>query len=458
METGKSLLAVRYQRDLKEFDDMAIALDFDRGEVRRRRQEVGARERNVLRRQAKLNRMRYMHEEQYEREIQERQSEIRSLKMRLKKTMSNLRHAKRELETENDESKMAYDAEQQTYLMRQMQMEVQRLKMQRDSLDDRMAAARRLLSEPVDDMRMDEAIAKNTEDDVRLAKCQAAAMPKAREADHIDGLVASLERLVERNAKRKARLMRQRAVLKEERRSVKIQDVRHAPLKGPKVTYIPKSSSMAKGKDLGSFMEGMFNAFMARQHKIHETERQTDAANESNKLQREKSKDDWDRKVQRVRELKQKSREKEHAKLMSQDQKDVNSHFQITLRELIRENERQKRMITRGNEIKRCSTKRTNSSWEIEQNMTTRRDQLMRKEEMLEERRGTMEVTEMNVRTQEMEYEAKIRSVESLEQRVLGLEDENNEKMSEIQEQFSCFEVSKLSSSLCQNASIIDVY
>ena len=126
-------MEVQYLNALREVDSQTIALEFDRRELRRRRQLIAEKDRVLSKRRRRLERIQEKMADRDDVFVRDMQHEVETLQTQLKVTLRELRKFKK---ADNSEStKSVFDLQDQTYQLSYLKDKEQQLKTQIQALE-----------------------------------------------------------------------------------------------------------------------------------------------------------------------------------------------------------------------------------------------------------------------------------------------------------------------------------
>jgi hypothetical protein len=442
-----SSLAMQYLSDRKEYDTQVIALDFQRREVRRRRQAIADCERRMLHRRRVLQRQQADFEMDDPDSLQKMQileREIFSLRSRLRHALTSLKLEEAKLSPITPKSLSSANGLDQEYLVSCLCDQQHQLQAQRNELDQRIFSARRVLAEPIDDIRLNEMLLEEAEDDADRAERKLSAIPlPSPEAFECD--VRKLEALEEENRDRKRELYRQRswllsakaALSQGQQTSVRDRQKRDR-------TCEADCAKLPGNENMRNFIEEMFQAFAARQQKVAREEKQTDLVESQNRTKRRELEEEWELKVREVQRLKGRLRNREHLMLAIDSVAEAIEGDAMSYRCIRSDKKRVRRQVRRMLRDKDDLAARRREVDLVKTAAANRKKQKVQEEDdRLAGRRQQLANAERETEDGEAQYELQNKNVIQLETQMKELAAENDAKFSEIEESRGWVEASE---------------
>ena len=436
-------LEVQYLQALRELDSQTIALDFDRREIRRRRQLIAEKDRSLSKRR---RRMEKIQEKLAEREVaysKEIEREVESLQAQLKATKRELQKV-REASIVTNPPKSIFDFPDQTYQLSYLRDQERQLKVQIKELEERATRAQQTLSEPVDDTRMDQALIDNVEDDADLVENQLESMADVQDFDDYEIICEKVSQIEEKNRERKKELGKRKAQLTSETYTLKLK--RREPLKQirSREREAPAPRETSKRENLSSFIDEMFQAFVARQKKINQNEQETDILDAKNKQGRKETEEDWNRKADQVKELSTTLREIEQTKMQISELEETIENNKSELTGLISEKEKIKRRISNILRDRDYNSQKNAEHRKLVESLNTRKLELETHDKELAEKKRQLELESKRMDTFEVTVNSRTKEVEALDEQTKNLAVQSDKRIAEIQESAAEFEALRL--------------
>ena len=435
-------MEVQYLNALREVDSQTIALEFDRRELRRRRQLIAEKDRVLSKRRRRLERIQEKMADRDDVFVRDMQHEVETLQTQLKVTLRELRKFKK---ADNSEStKSVFDLQDQTYQLSYLKDKEQQLKTQIQELEARRTLAERTLAEPVDDTRMEQVLIEDVEDDAELTVTQFESLAELQDFDDYEIICDKVAQIEQRNKERKKELSKRKAELTSESYTLKLK--RRKPLKTvwTQDRELPQPKEISTKDNISTFIDEMFQAFVARQKKINQTEQETDVLDATNKQGRRQTEEDWNKKADNVKDLSATLRELEQAKMQISELTETIENQKHELSTLIGEKEKIKRRISNILRDRDYNSAKNAEHRKLVESLNARKLELESQDKAIANRKQQLQMESDKMDTFEETVNSRTKEVEALDEQTKNLELQSDKRIAEIQESAAEFEALRL--------------
>ena len=435
-------MEVQYLNALREVDSQTIALEFDRRELRRRRQLIAEKDRVLSKRRRRLERIQEKMADRDDVFVRDMQHEVETLQTQLKVTLRELRKFKK---ADNSEStKSVFDLQDQTYQLSYLKDKEQQLKTQIQELEARRTLAERTLAEPVDDTRMEQVLIEDVEDDAELTVTQFESLAELQDFDDYEIICDKVAQIEQRNKERKKELSKRKAELTSESYTLKLK--RRKPLKTvwTQDRELPQPKEISTKDNISTFIDEMFQAFVARQKKINQTEQETDVLDATNKQGRRQTEEDWNKKADNVKDLSATLRELEQTKMQISELTETIENQKHELSTLIGEKEKIKRRISNILRDRDYNSAKNAEHRKLVESLNARKLELESQDKAIANRKQQLQMESDKMDTFEETVNSRIKEVEALDEQTKNLELQSDKRIAEIQESAAEFEALRL--------------
>ena len=435
-------MEVQYLNALREVDSQTIALEFDRRELRRRRQLIAEKDRVLSKRRRRLERIEEKMADRDDLFVRDMQHEVETLQTQLKATLRELRKFKTAEPSES--TKSVFDLQDQTYQLTYLKDKEQQLKTQIQALEARRVLAERTLAEPVDDTRMEQVLIQDVEDDAELTVTQFESLAELQEFDDYEIVSDKVAQIEQRNKERKKELSKRKAELTSESYTLKLK--RRKPLKTlwTQDRELPQPKEISTKDNISTFIDEMFQAFVARQKKINQTEQETDVLDATNKQGRRQTEEDWNKKADNVKDLSATLRELEQAKMQISELTETIENQKHELSVLIGEKEKIKRRISNILRDRDYNSAKNAEHRKLVESLNARKLELESQDKVIANRKQQLQIESDKMDSFEETVNSRTKEVEALDEQTQNLELQSDKRIAEIQESAAEFEALRL--------------
>ncbi|OHT04207.1 hypothetical protein TRFO_28384 [Tritrichomonas foetus] len=340
-----------------------------------------------------------------------------------------------------------YNKANTNYYQISLQKQQSKLIKKKEELEAKIINARRILSEPLDDTRLDEILIVDIEEDAKLAESKFDKINELNDVENLDfeKVLNKIEKMESNNRIRKKDLLTKKRVLEKEQKNHQLQKplfVKHSNAKNQQI--VTDISTVLKKEKVGNVINSIVNALTERQRKLQAEEQSIDALDERNKQQRVEIERRWGIKVDRIKTQTLQLREIEQMKLAidSLIEKIENDH------QVYENNHDEKLKIQRRIKTilrdKEYNSKKNSEHRELVEKLNQRRELLSLNDEKLQERIRQYHEDEQEVELKEEDMQKVEERVLKIEQEISELQKKNDETISQIQENTAKFEATRI--------------
>lgn len=315
----------------------------------------------------------------------------------------------------------------------------------KELIDSRQIEAKRILSEPIDDIRLEELLINDIEEDAELVENQFKSFGKRDDAESLNQILIQLEELENNNRKRKKDLISKRSSVKQE---IKMYS-NNKPIITKKSPNLQKQidrgvSYSIKNDKVTQIINNICNSLAQRQKKLAEQEQEIDDIDADNKKKRIIVEKDWNQKVAKIKSYTLKIREIEKLKLAITDiNEKIENCKQVYISTCDKKN-KIKRKITVFSRDRDENTKKSAEYQDIISNLNKRKEQLAHMDRKIQKRSILHKELENEIKQKEKQHDLYEETVKNLELQVLKIQKLNDEKIQQIQENTAQFEALRL--------------
>ena len=429
-------LEVAYLKALKQVDSQSMALDFDKREIRRRRQSLEDREVIVRKRQRRMEKMKERAAACDMSKIHEKERQIAILKLQLDSTIKKLNEF---------DGKSIYGLESSRSQVGALRTKERQLRSKMADLEARQSRARRVLSDPIDDTRMDEVMIDCLEQDIELAESQFHYRSDVHEVEDFERSCRNIQALEESNRSRKMELLRRQAEV-----AAAKQARENNPPESPRRLLSPRSrmalevGDIVNRKSINSSLDRMFQSFIDRQNKINCDEKETDDLERGYKETRRETEEAWNAKMGTVKELTDTIRNNEQLKIDIAELTESLENEKHELNVLAGEREKIERRISNILRDRDYNSQKSIEHRKLVESLARRQQKIEEQDKKLATRRENLERNTDTIDKLEEEVNSQGQKVDVLDQQAKTLETQSDKRIAEIQQSTAEFEALRL--------------
>lgn len=451
MNDDQRQLEIEYLKQSRNYDDKMIQYDYNRRALRRKRQNLLEKERNIQKRQQLLK---TLSEKTPAIQIDsQKENEILVLKHKLEKILAKVEYQKSLYVSLSNKqqsiTKSNYIAKckdiDSNYFLHKLKQKERDLKEKKDLLDSRQMEARRVLSEPIDDTKLEELLITDIEEDAKLIENQYTMANQLTGESNIDQIMSTLLVSETNNHKRRSELTTKKAQIQQELQQYSLKKPEFRKQASAYQTQIENRINTAlKNDKVNTIINNICTALMQRQKRIAEEEKQIDQIDAENKTKRMNEEKSWNIKVKKVKSLTGSIREIEQLKLKVSDLTEKienDNQVYLTVKD---ENAKIKRRINTILRDKDYNSKRNAAHHNLLEQLNKRKLELTAIDEILEKRRNRFTKQQSEIAQKEKQMRIVEERVGSLENQINDIQKKNEQKFEQIQENSAQFEAIRI--------------
>lgn len=445
-------LEAKYLTEMRDYDTRMIQFDYERRSLRRRRQALLDKQRSLQKREKILGLVSQNSEK--ETQISPQDQEIILLLRKkldvvqaeidyhnsLFLTLSKNHHSQKKMNIISN-----HNHEDSNYYFLSLKQQERDLLEKKNSIDSRQIEARRILSEPIDDIRLEELLINDIEEDAELVENQYNAIAKKDDYENLNQILIQLDELEDNNRQRKKYLTSKKYSVEQEMRiysSKKPSFTRKSP-SPQKQLELNNSYSIRKDK-VSQIINNICNSLDQRHKKLVEEEKKIDELDIQNKRKRTEVEKQWNKKLIQIKTQKSQIREKEKLKLTISDITEKIENDRHIYQSLYDKKKKIKRRIKTILRDKDYNSMKNAEHQTLVASLSKKREKLVKIDEQLKKRTQEFQKQEIEIKKKEKQLLEVEERVNQLEQEVTELQKKNDNKIKQIQESTAQFEASRL--------------
>lgn len=442
-------LEEKYLIAVKNHDSKLIDANYQRKMLRRRRQTLIDKERDLAKRQKYLelesNKAQRSDSSQAFLKNENAKKEIAQLQARLHNTIKLIQRTKNPQYSNSslNASLLQGDETDQDFIMSILKKQEKELRSKREELDNRQMAAQQKLSDPLDDITLDEMMIEDFEQDNQLAEAQLSLKIKQQKDVDMGKQAAKIEKLEIANQHRKKVLKMQQTELTATKRQIDSQTKPIINPKSPQKKQMMEIDKTVPQDKLNSFIEEICATLLQRQNQLNAEEKEIDQLDAKNKSSRKSIEIKWNKKVEEIKKKTQQIRENDQLSMKIYELGELIENESHQLRTLIDEKKRIKRRIQNILRDKEYNSKQNQEHQKLLLSIKKRQKEQKEKDIELESKKKYLKQTSKNIKSRESEVFQMENHVIALEKQLAEIESKNEETIAKVQQISAEFEESR---------------
>ena len=469
MTESQQILEAKYLQEMRNYDTMAIQVDYERRSIRRKRQALLDKQISLERREKALKLLSsvknveddgllvYKEKEEIEKlqnkiasvrnEIEQQYSILNNLKFQQKKV-----EPKANVKSNNNcylnNFKKNYNSpadhidenihDNYSFFQESLTQKQKELMEKRKEIEFRAIEAQRILAEPLDDTILDEILLHDIEEDAQMAESQYNDMRKIDESENyksIESIYHEMGQLESSNRIRRKDLLAKKNQIQNEMKQYKFKKPVFSPYPSiaQKKIEIDISSAIKKEK-VDDIINEICNALTERQKKISQTQRAIDELEKKNRTEREKSEKEWNNKLSKIKNQTTTLREIEQLIISIADLKEKIENMRQMLASQKNEKKKIQRRIETALRDKDYNSVKSQEHRELLAKLDKKKIELNQRNEKIHQRAMEIEKERAVIIAAEETMKMNEEKVEKLETQLLDLVKKNDDVIAKIQE------------------------
>lgn len=449
-EDDQHNLEARYLKELREYDTQMIQFDYERRALRRKRQALLDKERSLQRREKIINVINQNRENE-PKFLPEDQNDIITLQKKLDVLHAEIDYQHALLLSVSKKSlarrkkSKSITIENSNYYFLSLKEKERDLLEKKDEIDSRQIEAKRILAEPIDDIRLEELLINDIEEDAELVENQYNSFGRTDEYENLNQIFIQLEELENSNRQRKKNLITRKSSVEQELKiysNRKLVYTRRSPTLQKQID--PNISYSFRKEKVNQIINNICNSLAQRQKKLAELEEQIDEVDTQNKKRRIIVEKSYNQKVEKIKSYTLKMREIEHLKLKISEK---NEKIENDRQEYVSISDKKKKIKRRITVILRDkdeNSKRSAEHQDFFSSLNKKKENLALKDQKIQQRSLQIKELEREIKQKEKQLNSYEEKVLNLESQVSKIQKLNDEKIQQIQENTAQFEASRL--------------
>ena len=440
-ENSCAKLEALYLKMVRKVQSQQIDIEYIRRSNRRRRQNLNEKECSLNRRQMLINekKAKGIGPPQTDEELMEErtllQKEIVELQSKLNDVIQQLKDGNIQF-SQSSNSQILYA---------DLQSKERTLKTKRRELTEKILACKQILSEPIDDVRLNEMVVSDLEDDVKLLQIQFNQNETENPVKSTEKLLTYVSQLENKNEARNRELITQQAKIDSLKKSIKPE--KQISIMGKrknitKVNFDGKIRNQLKKEEVSKLINNIITKLKDRQTKIEADDAAIDKLAQDNQLERVKIEKRYERKLHQIENIKSQIKAKEE--LQSNIHKLENSIENSTVQLEVLQTDRAQieRRIQNILRDKNYNSQKNQEHQKLVQSLSERTKDLQRNEDLLTERKKRIIEQDELLKQEEERCKEYQNKVEFAEHQIEDIEALNEDQISKIQQSSAEIEMS----------------